>query len=358
MNGYETTPEFQSTPPRGWRRRTPDTSSSRTYFNPLHHEGGDTVSRTFIPEPNYFNPLHHEGGDEYPLTRNFSLTCDFNPLHHEGGDLHFRHTFQPLGPISIHSTTRVETYQAPETPEGPGISIHSTTRVETGHIPPDKSCYPISIHSTTRVETFRKPHWANCALFQSTPPRGWRHKGTIPVPLASSISIHSTTRVETDIISGPSAALEFQSTPPREWRPFATRSMYPIRTFQSTPPRGWRPNRGYSYGIQSDFNPLHHEGGDATPEGKENKGIPISIHSTTRVETRHIPLFSYKNLYFNPLHHEGGDSFPGSPTDRFPLFQSTPPRGWRLPPRTGVFSPLADFNPLHHEGGDTSNLLT
>ncbi len=311
MNGYETTPEFQSTPPRGWRRRTPDTSSSRTYFNPLHHEGGDTVSRTFIPEPNYFNPLHHEGGDEYPLTRNFSLTCDFNPLHHEGGDLHFRHTFQPLGPISIHSTTRVET---------------GWRRV---------------IYHQIKA----------AILFQSTPPRGWRHLESLTGQIAHYFNpLHH----EGGDIRGPSRCLL-------------------RRLFQSTPPRGWRLTLSVAHPPRWNFNPLHHESGDPLPPGA-----------------------CIRSGHFNPLHHEGGDPIGATVTVSSPIsihsttrvetqlrrekrikvfqFQSTPPRGWRRvisrfflirifisihsTTRVETHSPgpqptvFPYFNPLHHEGGD------
>ena len=78
--------------------------------------------------------------------------------------------------------------------------------------------------------------------------------------------------------------------------------------------------------------------------------LMISIHSTTRVETIGVSRTSIISVDFNPLHHEGGDAVraTGSPresisihsttrvetlTGRLPTaglgFQSTPPRGWR-----------------------------
>ena len=58
--------------------------------------------------PGNFNPLHHEGGDWESNTFP-ALRQDFNPLHHEGGDILRYHPL--LGAmISIHSTTRVETF--------------------------------------------------------------------------------------------------------------------------------------------------------------------------------------------------------------------------------------------------------
>ena len=55
----------------------------------------------------------------------------------------------------------------------------------------------------------------------------------------------------------------------------------------------------------------------------------ISIHSTTRVETKVLSQMSQPHGYFNPLHHEGGDIL-----------------------RVLQDITKQDFNPLHHEGGD------
>ena len=55
--------------------------------------------------------------------------------------------------------------------------------------------------------------------------------------------------------------------------------------FQSTPPRGWR--RHFRY------------------EGRLN--YVISIHSTARVETLWNSTERYGDTNFNPLHREGGD---------------------------------------------------
>ena len=58
--------------------------------------------------------------------------------------------------------------------------------------------------------------------------------------------------------------------------------------------------------------------------------------------------------HFNPLHREGGDSDRRKKKRIRPLFQSTPPRGWRH--NTGIWYDFYDghFNPLHREGGDTA----
>ena len=141
MNGYETTPEFQSTPPRGWRRWwNGHKRRIRFYFNPLHHEGGD---KKRLKERDSFlrfqstppRGWRHNGHHVFVDVRRFQSTpprgwrpsrvnppdCTiyFNPLHHEGGD-------PVYGPspliqrISIHSTTRVETGGNIRRKEGPG----------------------------------------------------------------------------------------------------------------------------------------------------------------------------------------------------------------------------------------------
>ena len=165
-------------------------------FNPLHHEGGDAISGVTSTIWNDFNPLHHEGGDESGVT-DVEHYVHFNPLHHEGGDL-WNHLSRYIPLISIHSTTRVET----------NLTV--------------------------------KPRCPQ--IFQSTPPRGWRHYLMINLSNIFCISIHSTTRVETGWTYTPNEL---------------------IQGFQSTPPRGWRPGKS-------------EQGADPSP---------ISIHSTTRVET-------------------------------------------------------------------------
>ena len=189
--------------------------------------------------------------------------------------------------ISIHSTTRVETGTATLKAFRFEISIHSTTRVETWQAGVLLLFSTISIHSTTRVETQARVYNALLVGFQSTPPRGWRHppsrrrvvifvfQSTPPrgwrlcalllFLIHSLISIHSTTRVETFYCpEGRKGKDIFQSTPPRGWRQGWKVTFWTSRVFQSTPPRGWRLMTGYHCGTR----------------------LGISIHSTTRVETR------------------------------------------------------------------------
>ena len=121
------------------------------------------------------------------------------------------------------------------------------------------------------------------------------------------------------------------------------------------------------------FNPLHHEGGDVT-QFLHSLLYEISIHSTTRVETRlHRKRLGGRKFQSNPPRGWRPVGFVPTETDR--AFQSTPPRGWRRQCEIkrdddAYFNPLhheggdfatggnpavvKDFNPLHHEGGDAN----
>ena len=78
--------QFQSTPPRGWRRFS--FINSYRYFDISIHSTTrvETWRRKMeISIFEHFNPLHHEGGD-LVLIEVATIHSDFNPLHHEGGD--------------------------------------------------------------------------------------------------------------------------------------------------------------------------------------------------------------------------------------------------------------------------------
>ena len=339
-------------------------------FNPLHHEGGDWESNTFPALRQDFNPLHHEGGD----------ILRYHPLLGAMISIHSTTRVETAGPdsgrktsgISIHSTTRVETQYHCTSFFRFAISIHSTTRVETVWI-----VYPITAsedfnplhHEGGDTTGFNVPMGGG--KFQSTPPRGWRpsdmfetvgidkdfnplhHEGgdfiryqdgfkfwisihsttrvetckVLAGDMGGGISIHSTTRVETYAYHHAVYYLTFQSTPPRGWRRFQMYYFPSLEAFQSTPPRGWRRKDFMVFWITDDFNPLHHEGGDANAFCFGVKLI-ISIHSTTRVETfyaskgwmvgkfQSTPPRGWRRLRFRNQRSNL-------------VFQSTPPRGWR-----------------------------
>ena len=115
-------------------------------FNPLHREGGDTITIRRCAISGYFNPLHREGGDYSPVIQQLLNSLYFNPLHREGGDRLSLYT--AYIPLAFQSTP----------PRG---------------WRPDRSLiFPI------------------LPEFQSTPPRGWRQQY---YPITTTILHHIST---------------------------------------------------------------------------------------------------------------------------------------------------------------------
>ena len=88
------------------------------------------------------------------------------------------------------------------------------------------------------------------------------------------------------------------------------------------------------------------------PEYEELKAFlhPISIHSTARVETDY--LMTGKDEPKISIHSTARvETNVQTATQVISEFQSTPPRGWR-PGRLVQLQNLPNFNPLHREGGD------
>ena len=79
-------------------------------------------------------------------------------------------------------------------------------------------------------------------MFQSTRPRGARHRSTNTKLVKIAVSIHAPTRGATKDFGKAMTALKFQSTRPRGARLRASRSASIIASFQSTRPRGARLN--------------------------------------------------------------------------------------------------------------------
>ena len=169
-------------------------------------------------------------------------------------------------PLSIHSTTQVETLQACKPSTKKGLSIHSTTQVETyGSINTGWNSI-LSIHSTTQVET----------------------TGNINPEDIEDLSIHSTTQVETKKISKQIYCIDLSIHSTTQVETLFRCSLYPA-TFP--------------------FNPLHHTGGDVDRRRQRVFDRYLSIHSTTQVETRISRTLSCTISSFNPLHHTGGDCY-------------------------------------------------
>ena len=108
---------------------------------------------TKCTEDKNFNPLHHEGGDRSTRPWHYRL-ANFNPLHHEGGDYR-KEGHEDQGQISIHSTARVET---------------TLTGLRPWWRPDFNPLHREGGDDEKGVTDYR------VAIFQSTPPRGWRQQ--------------------------------------------------------------------------------------------------------------------------------------------------------------------------------------
>ena len=122
----------------------------------------------------------------------------------------------------------------------------------------------ISIHSTTRVETWGTYLRRNG--FRNFNPL--HHEGGDNKHFSQPFNRYNFNPLHHeggDLIQSfvSFCFLLFQSTPPRGWRPNPNSVRLTSASFQSTPPRGWRlPALSSLTVCWFYFNPLHHEGGD------------------------------------------------------------------------------------------------
>ena len=103
-------------------------------------------------------------------------------------------------------------------------------------------------------------------------------------------------------------------------------------SFQSTLPRGERrylfvARRIYMF----HFNPRSREGSDGISAYNTTKAAAISIHAPARGATTHSIANSFLKQHFNPRSREGSDSTLSKIFFVIAKFQSTLPRGERLP---------------------------
>ena len=207
----------------------------------------------------------------------------------------------------------------------------------------------VSIHAPTRGATFFEAGQALVKLFQSTRPRGARHKTCNPYNLGNSFN----PRAHEGRDSTPTArssSLSFQSTRPRG----ARRGRRPLcrqgacfnprahegrdeggrvflisgAWFQSTRPRGARRLRDEIDALEARFQSTRPRGARHTPPQNTSAFHSVSIHAPTRGATRRLLAQLMAHRSFNPRAHEGRDVM-NFGTVPIRMFQSTRPRGAR-----------------------------
>ena len=192
-----------------------------------------------------------------------SVRGSFNPRAHVGRDRVSRVTFSTVTEVSIHAPTW-------------GATSPRCRR---------RCCRCVSIHAPTWGATSPATISDVLTEFQSTRPRGARHKSSI-------FLVHG---------------FQFQSTRPRGARPWRL-SSYPCswRLFQSTRPRGARLSVSILLIRSSSFNPRAHVGRDKGQLYGINT-LKVSIHAPTWGATLSAIGTPLTHRRFNPRAHVGRD---------------------------------------------------
>ena len=170
MDEFKNKFEFQSTLPRGERRRVSAGKSARNYFNPRSREGSDRIPRRKDKRRLHFNPRSREGSDLFTIRR--ILITSFQSTLPRGE--------RPL-------TQSVPTWSA--------VFQSTLPRGERRELlTNDKLSEAISIHAPARGATLRRLHPEKRHLFQSTLPRGERLRAMCSLRIYRNISIHAPAR--------------------------------------------------------------------------------------------------------------------------------------------------------------------
>ncbi len=253
---------FQSTPPRGgrrkaviarvatapvsihapaWgRRRLAAGTVSADGFNPRPRVGGDVAIRRRIARVRGFNPRPRVGGDLVP-PRGSTLPPSFNPRPRVGGDWCHREDRRSRQ-VSIHAPAWGATRTEPRGFTRGGDKRRLTSMFQS--TPPRGG----------RPSTGRGAGATNAgSRLQSTPPRGGRPGSAGRTRGDTDRSFNPRPRVGGDAWYWVGGDLTlFQSTLPAWGRLlYAGRASPPRRQFQSTPP-AWgatRPQHGYLAGV-------------------------------------------------------------------------------------------------------------
>ena len=232
---------FQSTFPRGERRKRGILRTASAGFQSTFPRGERQGRGPVSPDPLRFNPRSHEGNDSSALgialaikvsihvpTRGTTKKDDaeseeawgFNPRSHEGNDVRL-HTVCDRVIVSIHVPTRGTTYFIASPVSATEVSIHVPTRGTTLRVISiglTVACFNPRSHEGNDGD--RKPVSRRRKMFQSTFPRGERHRTEDYNTQSQPVSIHVPTRGTTKPSSFVATSQRFQSTFPRGERLF------------------------------------------------------------------------------------------------------------------------------------------
>ncbi len=369
--------EFQSTRPRGARRR---------------HRSRRSRGRR------RFNPRAHAGRDQ-PVGVGHRVSVGFNPRAHAGRDTASARWATAAPSSSIHAPTRGATRNCSSSSRGmvwfqstrprgarlvlgqvdttrSNVSIHAPTR---GATPPNSTLPARSSRFNPRAHAGRDDTAITSGwFFGCFNPRahagrdrragawwiGQRRvsihaptRGATPIAVFSgfdhsSVSIHAPTRGATLKAScvltrrlgfNPRAHAGRDMSWPA-WRPrppsfnpraHAGRDRGLVRlealyaSFQSTRPRGARPGcRDRRNRRHAGFNPRAHAGRDQARR-REAEHLDVSIHAPTRGATTRSSRAVWACTSFNPRAHAGRDAARHEMLASTEVFQSTRPRGAR-----------------------------
>ncbi len=279
---------FQSTPPRGRRRRSASACAAPASFNPRLRAGGDRSSARWCPCSPCFNPRLRAGGDVPPGTG-----------------------ASPTIRVSIHASAREATRRC---------WLWVTRR----------RCFNPRLRAGG--DRRRRPPGPRPPCFNPRLRAGGDARRMALVAPYSCFNPRLRAGGDPSEPSTPTSTVPFQSTPPRGRRQLFVVKVAEVDMFQSTPPRGRRHDRRIRMDrrrqvsihasareatrqprdprpVARGFNPRLRAGGDdiAAPR---SRGRDVSIHASAREATPGV------RAAFNHL-----------------MFQSTPPRGRRLPGR-------------------------
>ena len=133
------------------------------------------------------------------------------------------------------------------------ISIHAPTRGATMPFNAYALIWNISIHAPTRGATSLEIINAGVEKFQSTLPRGERHKESYDINLVTLISIHAPTRGATFQHIAVFCFAKISIHAPTRGATFPFQAVLSVLPFQSTLPRGERPSFRHLAQLHQEF---------------------------------------------------------------------------------------------------------